>query len=109
MFVQNGRRKLHYLYPDRTELIEELDVNTNEVLLRKWKRVKEAGMPGANSAPEWDYEIGDDGKQFNPETDMLGISDQNPQFMRKDSKEKFEWRIRNLPYPKETYLIEVDN
>ena len=23
---------MHYLYPDSTELVEELDVNTNEVL-----------------------------------------------------------------------------
>jgi len=27
-----GRRKLHYLYPNQSELIEELDVNSNEVL-----------------------------------------------------------------------------
>ena len=29
--------------------------------------------------------------------------------MRKDTKDRFEWRIRNLPYPKETYIIEVDH
>lgn len=29
--------------------------------------------------------------------------------MRKDSDERFEWRIRNLPYPKETYNIEIDH
>ena len=28
--------------------------------------------------------------------------------MRKDTKQQFEWRIRNLPYPKETYLVEAD-
>ena len=28
--------------------------------------------------------------------------------MRKDTKQRFEWRIRNLPYPKETYIVEVD-
>ena len=26
-----------------------------------------------------------------------------------DTKERFEWRIRNLPYPKETYIVEVDH
>ena len=30
-------------------------------------------------------------------------------FMRKDTDERFEWRIRNLPYPKETYNIEIDH
>ena len=29
--------------------------------------------------------------------------------MRKDTEKRFEWRIRNLPYPKETYQIEVDH
>ena len=40
MVVSGGRRKLHYLYPDTTELVEELDMNTNEVITRKWKRPK---------------------------------------------------------------------
>ena len=28
--------------------------------------------------------------------------------MRKDTLECFQWRIRNLPYPEEAYLLEVD-
>ena len=32
LILSGGRRKLHYLYPDQTELVEELDLNTNEVL-----------------------------------------------------------------------------
>ena len=40
-------------------------MNTNEVLLRKWKRQKELG------AAVWDFEIGDDGKAFDPESDTL--------------------------------------
>ena len=32
--ISGGRRKLHYIYPNRSELIEELDVNTNEVLCK---------------------------------------------------------------------------
>lgn len=39
----------------------------------------------------------------------MAASDRNPQFMRKDTTNRFEWRIRNLPYPKETYIIEVDH
>ena len=30
-------------------------------------------------------------------------------FIRKDTSDRFEWRIRNLPYPKETYVIDVDH
>ena len=68
MISSGGRRKLHYLFPDQTELAEELDMNTNEVLVRKWKRPKDFGQA------EWEFEIGDDGKQFNPENDLLSAS-----------------------------------
>ena len=78
-------------------------MNTNQVLLRKWKRPKEFGQA------TWEYEIGDDGKAFDPENDLIGESSSNPIFKRVDTKERFEWRIRNLPYPKETYIIEVDH
>ena len=30
--ISGGRRKLHYLYPDNTEMVEEFDVNSNECL-----------------------------------------------------------------------------
>lgn len=28
--------------------------------------------------------------------------------MRKDTKMSFQWRIRNLPYPKDVYTVCVD-
>ena len=82
--------------------MEELDINTNECLLRKWKRPKEFGEGN------WEYEIGDEPKQFNPESDLIGVASNNPIFKRLDTKDRFEWRIRNLPYPKDTYFVEVD-
>ena len=30
--ISGGRRKLHYLYPDNTEKVEEFDINTAECL-----------------------------------------------------------------------------
>ncbi len=95
------------MYPDTTELVEELDVNTNEVLTRKWKRPRDKDLP-AQQVAEWEYEIGEDTKPFNPESDLLALNDKNPQFKRKDTKDKFEWRIRNLPYPADVYIVEVD-
>ena len=47
-----GRRQIHYLYPDNTEMLEEFDVNTDECLLRKWKKTKAFGEA------DWEYEIG---------------------------------------------------
>ena len=79
--VSGGRRKLHYIYPNASELIEELDVNTNEVLcttkvslsciVRKWKHPREIGEG------QWEYEIGEPPKTFNPEADLLAPSGDN--------------------------------
>lgn len=91
------------MFPDGTELVEERDQNTQEVLIRKWKRPKEFGKV------DWEYEIGEDSKRFDPEQDIMAVSSNNPVFIRKDTAERFEWRIRNLPYPKDNYIIEVDH
>ena len=40
---------------------------------------------------------------------MIVSSNANPVFMRKDTDKRFEWRIRNLPYSKEVYTVEVDH
>ena len=102
--VSGGKRKLHYLYPDNTEMVEELDVTTSEVLLRKWKRPKQFGEA------DWEFEIGQPMTiNFDPSSDLLAPSSLNPIFMRKDSETHFEWRIRNLVYPQETYSVEIDH
>jgi hypothetical protein len=31
-----------------------------------------------------------------------------PVFVRKDTLEAFQWRVRNLPYPEDTYILDVD-
>ncbi|KAF0714319.1 hypothetical protein AaE_011600, partial [Aphanomyces astaci] len=40
----------------------------------------------------------------------IGIipSGTNPIFLCRESTEVWEWRVRNLPYPKDTYLITID-
>ena len=101
--ISGGRRKLHYLYPNQSELVEELDVNTNEVLIRKWKHAREFGDA------VWEFEIGEAPRTFNPEADLLAPSGENPIFIRKDTPERFEWRIRNLKWPKEVYSLEIDH
>ena len=83
--------------------MEERDQNTNELFLRKWKRPTELGQI------TWEYEVGEDAKRFDPEQDLLQANSANPYFIRKDTTERFEWRVRNLPYPKDNYIIEVDH
>ena len=73
-------------------------------VVRKWKRPKQFGDGN------WEFEIGQPLEtNFDPQSDMLAPSSQNPIFLRKDTESRFEWRIRNLPYPKETYSVEIDH
>ena len=74
------------------------------IKVRKWKKPKEFGEA------TWEFEIGQPTDiKFNPEQDLLAPSNANPVFIRKDTENRFEWRIRNLPYPKEVYSIEIDH
>ena len=84
-------------------MVEERDQSSNELLLRKWKRPRELGQA------QWEFEVGEDSHRFDPEQDLMQASSANPIFLRKDTTERFEWRIRNLPYPKDNYIIEVDH
>ena len=75
-----------------------------DLIVRKVKKPREFGEA------TWTYEIGQPTEvAFNPESDVIKASNANPIFMRKDTENRFEWRIRNLPYPKETYTVEVDH
>ena len=53
--------------------------------------------------------IGQEDAKFDPESDSIKLSTSKPIFMRKDSPTRFEWRIRNLPYPKEVYSVSIDH
>jgi len=69
--VAGGRKKIHYIYPDKTEIVEEYDINTWELLVRRYKKHKDVGKE------EWVFEIGEQNPTFNPDTDMLVPSGSN--------------------------------
>eukprot|EP00694_Reclinomonas_americana_P006601 EC796990.1.p2 GENE.EC796990.1~~EC796990.1.p2 ORF type:complete len:207 (+),score=72.15 EC796990.1:39-659(+) len=101
--VKDGRRKLHQTFEGGVELVEEYDLRTDELVVRKWRRPTPLGGEGP-----WDYEVGEAPTRFNPDADLLAPSSENPVMIRKDSDDAFQWRIRNLPYPKDTYQVTVD-
>lgn len=39
---------------------------------------------------------------------MISASSDQPIMVRRDTKENFQWRVRNIPYPLEVYQIMVD-
>eukprot|EP00761_Pharyngomonas_kirbyi_P010686 gb/GECH01010707.1/.p1 GENE.gb/GECH01010707.1/~~gb/GECH01010707.1/.p1 ORF type:complete len:104 (+),score=12.91 gb/GECH01010707.1/:1-312(+) len=51
--VQDGRRKVHTTFPDKSEMLEEYDLRTHELLVRKIRTPSVLGGEG-----EWKYEIG---------------------------------------------------
>mmetsp|Transcript_9581 Transcript_9581/g.15722 ORF Transcript_9581/g.15722 Transcript_9581/m.15722 type:complete len:200 (-) Transcript_9581:131-730(-) len=105
--VSGNRKKIHTTYDDGSELVEEFDLQTDELLVRKFRRKTALGGDGP-----WVFEIGEPMKGDAPNSlsanGFLSESTSNPVVLRKDTEDSFQWRIRNLPYPKDVYNIRVD-
>ena len=51
--VQDGKRKIHYTFEDKTEMAEEYSVQAGELLVRKWRKKSALG-----AVLPWEFEIG---------------------------------------------------
>ncbi|KAF5909290.1 protein DPCD, partial [Clarias magur] len=100
--ISDGKRKVHYLFTDGTEMAEEYDTKTDELLSRRLRSKTRLGGQGA-----WQVEVGETGPNLNEMGDIKE-NNSNPVFMRKDTKTSFQWRVRNIPYPIDTYKITVE-
>mmetsp|Transcript_17069 Transcript_17069/g.28560 ORF Transcript_17069/g.28560 Transcript_17069/m.28560 type:complete len:203 (+) Transcript_17069:58-666(+) len=98
-----GRRKVHYTFPDESEMVEEFDLQTDGLVVRKRRAKTMLGGQG-----DWTYEVGEPAARVTIENDTLRVSSANPQLVRNDRPHTFEWRIRNLPYPKSTYSVQLE-
>ncbi|XP_064924407.1 protein DPCD isoform X2 [Columba livia] len=72
---------------------------------RKWREKNTLGGTG-----KWQVEVGEPTSPLLGalESELIKESSSNPVFMRKDTLSSFQWRIRNLPYPKEVYSVSVE-
>eukprot|EP00026_Physarum_polycephalum_P018625 Phypoly_transcript_20275.p1 GENE.Phypoly_transcript_20275~~Phypoly_transcript_20275.p1 ORF type:complete len:225 (+),score=29.89 Phypoly_transcript_20275:97-675(+) len=100
--IKDGRKKIHQVLPSGEEMIEEFDIVTDELLVR---RVRKATVIGGQGP--WEYEIGEEAQKRGDPPDIKESS-VNPILIRKDTPDFFQWRIRNLPYPKDVYSISVE-
>lgn len=102
--VSGGRRKVHTTFDDGSELIEEYEIQSGELVVRKRR-----GKTVLGRQAEWEYLVGDAPVKWNPEGGTLKESGDNPVLSRKDTRDSFQWRVRNLPYPPDTYNVTVDH
>ncbi|EPY42661.1 protein DPCD [Angomonas deanei] len=84
-------------------MIEEYDVITDELLLRKRRQKSEIG-----SVSDWIVEVGVEARSRNLEKELLVETSGSPELIRQDTKEAHVFRIRNLPYAKEVYSVTVE-
>ncbi|XP_028313302.1 protein DPCD [Gouania willdenowi] len=103
--IDDGKRKIHYLFTDGKEMAEEYDLKTDELIVRKWRQKSSLGGQGL-----WQVEVGEPitGSTSSLDSELLKENSSNPLFLRKDTKTSFQWRIRNLCYPKDVFSVSVE-
>jgi hypothetical protein len=69
---------------------------------------KRRGKTVLGALQDWSFEVGEAPARVTIEGDMLRPNSTNPVLVRKDRPHAYEWRVRNLPYPKPTYTVSVD-
>lgn len=70
---------------------------------------KRRGRTALGGEGQWEYLVGDpQGASAAEPATSLRESSVNPIFTRKDVRNAFQWRIRNLTYPKEVYSVTLD-
>ncbi|XP_078048070.1 protein DPCD [Augochlora pura] len=103
--IQDGKRKIHFLFDNGREMVEEYHLETNVLVRRAFK---EKGNFGQNVG--WNVEIGDpEPRQSNIEVCGIQESSNAPLISRRITKTLLEWRIRNLPYPLSVYSVNAED
>ncbi|BET02007.1 deleted in primary ciliary dyskinesia homolog (mouse) [Nesidiocoris tenuis] len=100
--IQEGKRKVHYRFNDGEEMAEEYNMATDIILRRAWKRKNTL-----KQGDQWEVELGDPEPTSLQSSDEIGLRESTnmPYVLKRMTKTNIEWRIRNLPYPIETYSV----
>ena len=101
-YIAGGKRRLYYSFGENLEMIEEYDMKTHDIQMRRWKRKGELGE-------KEEFEIGEPASATGQNPDaMIMASSSNPVFVRRDNLTEFQFRIRNLTYPQNVYTVTID-
>lgn len=86
-------------------MAEEYDAVSDELLVRKWRKKGTLG-----DTKPWEIEVGETTATSTIHKDSGFMENMmNPVCVRRDKLEEFQWRIRNLPYPIDTYNIVIED
>lgn len=102
--ITRGRKCITAKYTDGTEIVEEFDVITDDLLLRKSRTKNTFG-----GFSEWEVEVGSEAVPRNLNRDLLVVSSGNPELVSQDTKQCHVFRIRNLPYPRDVFSVTVEH
>lgn len=120
--VDGKLKRVHFDFGDGREMVEEYNLDTNVVTRRAWRHNKH--LKGED---KWEVEIGDPEPVYNEQETLTIRENSNQVFTfvifptlwttlccfqpfvsRRITRTNLEWRIRNLPYPIETYSVTAD-
>eukprot|EP00291_Cryptomonas_curvata_P006635 CAMPEP_0172199744 /NCGR_PEP_ID=MMETSP1050-20130122/28873_1 /TAXON_ID=233186 /ORGANISM="Cryptomonas curvata, Strain CCAP979/52" /LENGTH=139 /DNA_ID=CAMNT_0012876831 /DNA_START=87 /DNA_END=503 /DNA_ORIENTATION=+ len=83
-------------------------MTTDQLLLRK---VRVAGRSATRPA-QWEIEVGESAEAAAAaalqEGAAIQASSDQPVCLRLDTRDLFQWRVRNVPYPADTYEVTAD-
>ncbi|XP_045460842.1 protein DPCD-like [Harmonia axyridis] len=95
----NSLRTVLYKFKDGNQLEEEYNLELNVVTRRAWKKTNQIGK-------DWIIELGEPEKEpFNSIASYIKENESQPYVHKRNTRKMIEWRIKNLPYSEETYLI----
>uniref|UniRef100_A0A8D9ACU9 Protein DPCD n=1 Tax=Cacopsylla melanoneura TaxID=428564 RepID=A0A8D9ACU9_9HEMI len=98
--------KVHYKFEDGREMAEEYDVRTKQLTRRAWRN-----KSNIHKDPNhWETELGEEipSSTANVFTSMMRESSNSPYVIKKMEKEFIEWRIRNLSYALDNYMLDFN-
>lgn len=101
--INGDRKQVTSKFTDGSEVVEEFDVVTDALLLRK-RRCKNA----LGGYSDWVIEVGTETQTRNLDKALIVEASGSPVVVRQDTKDSFVIRIRNLPYPKEVFSVSVE-
>ncbi|KAG5475128.1 hypothetical protein CUR178_04579 [Leishmania enriettii] len=101
--IRGDRKIITSKFTDGSEMIEEYDVVTDALLLRKRRSLNSLG-----GFSEWLIEVGTEAPSRNLDRSLIAEASGSPVVVRQDTKESYVVRIRNLPYPRDVFSVAVE-